>query len=56
MSTDSVNEPSVRAGNGQILAKALQGQLLWRFVLAFGLIVGVVALATMVAHWIRPLL
>jgi len=57
MSTNSVNEPPVRVEETrQIKAKAEHGQLLWRFVLAFGLIVGVVAIATMVAHWMRPLL
>lgn len=57
MSTDSVNKPAGRAEETrQIQLKAEQGKLFWRFVWAFGLIGGVVAAATVAAHWMGPLL
>ena len=37
-------------------AKVEQGKLVWRFLWSFGLIAGIVAVATMIAHWIRPTL
>jgi hypothetical protein len=36
-------------------AKVELHQLLWRFLLAFGLILGPVGVATMIAHWAPPL-
>jgi hypothetical protein len=36
-----------------LILKAEQRQLVWRFVLSFGVIAGTVAAATMVAHWMR---
>jgi hypothetical protein len=36
-----------------IVIKAEQRQLVWRFVLSFGVIAGTVAVATMAARWMR---
>ncbi len=36
-----------------VVVKAERRQLVWRFVLSFGVIAGTVAVATMVARWIR---
>ena len=33
--------------------KAEQRQLVWRFLFSFGLIAGTVAVATMIARWVR---
>jgi hypothetical protein len=36
-------------------AKVELGKLVWRFLWSLGLIAGIVAVATMIAHWMRPI-
>ena len=44
MTDNSLSKPTM---------KAEQRQLVWRFLFSFGLIAGTVALATMIARWMR---
>ena len=45
MTDTSVGEP--------IVIKSEQRQLVWRFVLSFGVITGALVVATMAARWVR---
>jgi hypothetical protein len=54
--TNSADKSIARAEEtGQAQVQAEQRQLVWRYLFSFGLIAGIVAVATMVAHWMRPL-
>jgi len=57
MEDSSVSKPISPAEQqtGEIQIKAEPRQLVWRFLLSFGVIAGTVAVATMIAHWGRPM-
>ncbi len=40
---------------GEIQVKAERRQLVWHILFSFGMIAGVVAAATMIAHWVHAI-
>jgi hypothetical protein len=52
-----VNKPILWAEQqtDEVQMKAERRQLVWRFLLAFGVMAGTVAAATMMARWVRPM-
>jgi hypothetical protein len=51
-----MNEPIlVEQQTGEVQVKDERQQLVWRILLSFGVIVGVVAAATMIADWTRAI-
>jgi hypothetical protein len=57
MADSSVSKPIVQAEQqtGEVQMKAERRQLVWCFLFSFGVIAGTVAVATMIAHWMRPM-
>lgn len=54
--TKSVTKPTAPSNESrQVQAKAEQRRLVWLYLFSFGMIAGVVAVATVVAHWMRPI-
>lgn len=52
----STNEPILEdQPTGEVQVKAEQRRLLWHILLTFGMIAGVVAAATLIAHWVQPI-
>ncbi len=43
----------VKQQTGEVQVQAERRQLVWRILSSFGMIAGVVAAATMIAHWMR---
>jgi hypothetical protein len=58
MADSSLNKPTLETDRLAVepRKKAERRQLLWRFLFSFGLIASTVAVATMIAHWTRPIL
>ncbi|HUA20157.1 MAG TPA: hypothetical protein VMB25_15520 [Bryobacteraceae bacterium] len=51
-----MNEPIVvQQQTGEAQVKAERRHLVWRILSSFGMIAGVVAAATMIAHWMRAM-
>ena len=40
---------------GEVQMQIERRRLVWRFLFSFGSIAGVVTVATMIAHWMRPI-
>jgi Na+/glutamate symporter len=57
MADSSMNKPILQAEQqtDEVQMKAERRQLVWRFLLSFGVIAIAVAAATMIAHWMRPM-
>jgi hypothetical protein len=56
MTDSSMDKPIlVEQQTGEVQVKAERRQIFWRFLFSFGLIASVVAVATMIARWIRPI-
>ena len=52
----SVNKPTlVEQQTGEVQRQGERRQLVWDFLVSFGVIAGVVATATLVAHWVRTI-
>jgi hypothetical protein len=56
MKDSPMNEPVLEdQPTGEAQVKAVQRRLLWHILLTFGMIAGVVAAATLIAHWVQPI-
>ena len=52
----SMNEPIlVEQQTGEVQVKTERRELIWHMLFSFGMIAGVVAAATMIAHWMRTI-
>jgi Na+/glutamate symporter len=57
MADSSVSKPILQAEQqtDEVEMKAERRQLVWRFLLSFGVIASTITAATMIAHWMRPM-
>ena len=55
MKDSVIKIPLVELQTGEVQMKIERRELLWHFLIAFGVIAGAVTVATMLAHWTRPL-
>jgi hypothetical protein len=56
MTDSSISKPIlVGQETGQVQMKVERRQLVWRLLFSFGAIAGVVMVATVIAHWMRPI-
>ena len=56
MTDSSMNKPILEEQRtGEAQKKAERRRLAWDFLFSFGMIAGVVAVATLVAHWVRTI-
>ena len=56
MTDSSMNEPIlVEQQTGEVQVKTERRELIWHMLFSFGMIAGVVAAATMIAHWMHTI-
>lgn len=55
MKDSVIKIPLVELQTDEVQMKIERRELLWHFLIAFGVIAGAVTVATMIAHWTRPL-